>query len=349
MDYDGKVHMGVTSLSTYQNCKMKWYMQSFLRYTSTRVVKEMYIGTLVHAGLEGFYETFLPYEDMRGLPQEVYDAAEEEGFSCMGLCMRSERAKMNRHPSDLMQWEDTAFSIIENYFRYGDPFFFKRVIAVEKDVFEESEFSILRGTIDLIVENFDGTISIVDHKCRGQKMQNGMDLLTIDTQMQLYAYLAKEYSPVTIVHNVLLRRVPKIFMLKNGNMSTARTRTAFATPHLVKQELTRVIETASEETLQNLCDLVDKLEATVNDTFFQRVSVAVNEGVVEAAALTAYILMNDAQELVESFYKTDDASAITRNAGTYQCKKCALLSFCAASLRDENAEKFLEADFYIRE
>lgn len=351
IDYDGSLRMGVTSLATFHTCKVRWYLGSFLRFRLNRPDKYMTIGTYVHAALEEYYRNLLEYEDVRDVPDHELDANECNALEIMRRTMQTMRDEMNPVPTDIDEWEALAEAVVTNYFRYGNPVFFRRVLAVEQTTSVQENNVIIRGQPDLIVEMPDGQIHVVDHKCRGQKMDDSKDLLTVDMQMQLYAMLAEQLigqMPDAVVHNVLLRKKPQIHIKKNGHLSVAATRITWTTADLMSDAVLDIQEELSEDEYDQYMTLAEDLAATTNERFFQREVVSVDQNAVVNSYKNAMMIAATAKDTVDRVHATGSNLYVTRNAGTFQCKRCPFLSFCAADLRGENAMAFLENDFTQR-
>lgn len=198
----------VTGLLQFQECPRKWYLGYHLKAKRDIFRPEMFIGTLVHKGLQSYFinNKKIDWDEWNNQVENELDKLELEfGATYLNIPDIPDHIELAR--GILAHYELTASG---NY----------KIIAVEKELSVKYRGHILNGTIDLVIEDTNGEIWIVDHKVTGHMFE--MDGIEYDDQTTAYCWMwwkTYKYIPSGGMFNLILRDVPEVKYLINGNPS----------------------------------------------------------------------------------------------------------------------------------
>ena len=232
-------HVSFTQINTYLICPLKYKFQYIDRIEWQFVPSGLLFGGCLHKSLEHYYNGRMENRNISF--EELYSIFE-------GSWIKEQNGKAvfySNGETDKKLFE-TAGGLLKVFLTKTNP---NKILAVEKD-FEvelkhiETEEKIpvpLRGKIDLIEKESDGTVIIVDHKTAAKKYTK--DKISQDMQMTCYSYVTYFYK----MHekNNVKFRFDVFIKSKNPDMIpyyTERTLNDYSNLYLITKNFLKGIE-----------------------------------------------------------------------------------------------------------
>lgn len=329
-----EIKVGVTSIGLFSSCRHRWWLERSWR--SKKTSGPMYLGSLVHAYLEGFYRAYeqdIEEAKIAGELNMVKAATFELAQEAEALIQENGHAYVD----DL---DELARAICDNYVN-NNPIFFKEILAIEEKVeyFDDDSGVKVRGRVDMLVRLHDGRIALVDHKVRQRKTDSLQTALTFDNQVNLYAMLANPLIPdgeaiSVVMHNILYARTPEPpAVLKNGSLSRAKATLDKTTLDLYLNAIDENGLDANDYSAELV--FLEERE-TVESPYFDRVTVEVYPEIQERLAKELYVKFSEMRETVDN-----PEYMAYRNNTTYNCRFCPFLDICYADLMGLDTNRLL--------
>lgn len=326
MEVTDTIKVGVTSIGTFSSCRKRWLFER--KWRSRKVSGPMYLGSLVHGFLEGFY-SFIKETGSGDINAAILRGSESFTKTLYTLSDdASELAKLNSDEY-VVDLEVLAQQICLNYANHH-PIFFSDIMGIEGELwhYDKNTDVLLRGRYDMIVRLPNGKLALVDHKVRSRKSDAIHTALTFDNQVNMYAFMAAQHldEPIsTIIHNVLYARVPeKPAVLKNGSLSRSKSTLEKTTYALYMNAIMENKLDAAEYEYE--LEFLDERELTTASPYFERVEIQVYESIVEnlvAELAPRFADMREVAQHPEKAYRTNSV---------FNCRFCPFLDVCYADL-----------------
>ncbi len=217
----GIIH--VTERSSFRKCRRNWALRSLLclRPQQLPVTTSYWVGSGIHAGLEGYYKSLCKKKVKPGNALKAWRAWFEEHID--GKELWNEEQQIVDEATALVE------GILRHYIQWA-PEQDKGLTFLANEVEVERKLPsgvILCGTLDLVAKDAKGRLMVIDHKSSVQKPDLGW--LELDDQMTAYLWLAEEgfstkTPPSDGLHNILKKSLPTIPpLLKDGTISRAKS------------------------------------------------------------------------------------------------------------------------------
>jgi putative RecB family exonuclease len=178
-----------SKLTTYQHCPQKYKFRYIDEIPSPIRSIELHLGTTVHSALEKLYADsklgqVTSLDDLLAFFQDKWD----EGFSPQ---LRIVRAKTTART-----YFDLGRQMLKDYHWTFHPFTQSTTLELEeKFVFPLDEGREIRGIIDRLARNKDGTLEIHDYKT--SRRLSDSDQVANDVQLALYEIAIRHRWPET--------------------------------------------------------------------------------------------------------------------------------------------------------
>lgn len=347
----GVIH--VTERSSFRRCRRNWALRSLLRLRPVRLpaATNYWVGSGIHAGLEGYYKVLCGKKPKGGTgnPIRAWRAWLKQNLDLEGL-WDEERAVV-----------DEAIGLVEGILR-GYPAWAAMqdkglsFVASEVEVDRKLPSGVtLRGTLDLVAFDAKGRLIVLDHKSSAQKPDLGW--LELDDQMTAYLWLAEagfkaKTPPSDGVHNVLRKSVPTIPpLLKTGGISRAKSWDTTA------EVYRQAVKDAGFDP-KDYAEEIQHYEQKGNQFFFR---VPIHRSSTEIASLVAYaeaeaVDMLRLRERFETDYKSDRATFVSRrdpeyypNPDLFCSRMCSFREVCKVMNEGGNANVLVDQFFVVDE
>ena len=178
-----------SKLAAYQQCRQKYKFRYVDDIPSPIRSIELHLGTTVHSALEQLYAgarqgDTISSDEFLAFYQQKWD----EGFSA--------ELRIVRSGTTAQTYLDMGRQMLTNYYRSFQPFTQSTTLELEeKFLFPLSENHDIRGIIDRLARNADGSLEIHDYKT-SRRLPNSAQVSS-DVQLALYEIAIRHRWPDT--------------------------------------------------------------------------------------------------------------------------------------------------------
>jgi hypothetical protein len=333
--------LGVTDIEYAFGCRRQFLLS--WNYSSMKPAAPLWIGSTVHAGLEGYYRAKMYNQTAEVQISEVSAGGEalEKSINDSFKEFQATNYLWQDFRMDFEGHADLARAILANYFEYSVEHPLEgKILSVETPIkiklFDAEHLGsvYLSGKIDLLLERDDG-LYVIDHKTSGSRMSTeGLD---VDDQLTGYSYLVqKKYGkiPRQVLYNVLIKNIPTApRLLKDGSLSKD-----------ISQKTTLALyQRAIEERGFNPDDYVGILNMLADtgwNNFFQRDGSIRNQEELKSYYTRTVTRAHEITRIL-----TNPAKNAWPSPSTYQCSWCPFLGVCKSIDDGGDYEAILNAHF----
>lgn len=352
-----------TERATFRKCRRRWLLTTVHRLTNVEGDQNLWLGTLVHAGLEEYYRELKNTGWTAALPRrrrdELHDAA--VGMALAKFEQEYEESLVPLKDALTFLWPNVeptyralgelGFDMVQYYFdRERDDPIFDEILDVERRVFVAIRAPGGRRVASLsvkadIVGRKDGVLAVGDHKTASREMSSTQ--LDLDDQLTAEVYAVwedrgREEFPEEAVYNVLMKKVPrppKENKPKKGVRQLSKDKSQPTTYQIYYDEVKRL-----DLNVADYADVLDYLraqEVAGESQFFKR------ERVLRSTAQIASFEANLYQEW-------RDMSAVARhperaypNPSPFNCPACPVRLVCLTMQDDGDVEAIIKATYVV--
>lgn len=301
----------VSDISGFSSCRRQWLFNRVWRQAIPP--KPLWIGQVVHAGLDAYYRQ-----------DRSYEAAE----AAMKKYVTTECEKLqHQFPfSDvynlLIGQAEEAAAYVYNYSIYDAEWRLNgEVITVERPFkikLPSNPNYALSGRIDLVLRAPTGGLLVVDHKTMGSKPTlSGLD---VDEQITAYSWAVKQLYgevPEAVVYNVVIKAMPQEpAVLKSGGLSKAKGQTTTAALYRAK-----IAELGLNE--DDYVDVLRELDDRGWDAYFARVASSRTEEELNSFERRCATKLRDIHAIV-----TNPSIEGYPSPSSFTCSYCPFLAPC---------------------
>lgn len=339
-----KMGVNQSQIAAFAGCRWKWGKAYVQHLVPRRTRPVMYLGTMVHAGLDAALRGYLDAQSL-GVADPSYPGAMamtgsietkvEEYFAKHELWDEEKEATL----ADAEKAKALAIRAYWYFIERYEPVYIGGVPAVEfrmrRDLYGFEKYDHFHGTADAVVrERATGQQFLMDWKVRGTLQPHEDE----EVSLQMAAYqdiLVVDYG-LNIVGSLCfqifneLPRIPKL--TTKGEMSRADLKTDWPT---YKQA---VIDAGLDP--EDYLDMVPKLEAKE----FFRLSKA-----YRTRRETTGVWLAEIQPVIVAMDSYVDAGDLYRNLSAWNCKNCNYRHLCLETLRGGDVEYIESTDFMVKD
>jgi len=306
----GKDTVSWSELSTWCECRQKWFWCYETGIVPIRVSRPPTLGACVHVGLAAA---------MKGIAWEIE----------MDTWKQKEVEKRQLFDEDIALFDEvlqTAKVIVAGYVQhYLDDW--TPVVVEQKFEAVIPDIGVkLIGYWDSIVQTKDGQTWVLEHKC--PKIFRSEDMIDLDGQILTYQYAALRsgYQAVGTIYDQLLAKVPSVPTLnKNGTMSRTAINTTW-----------EVYEKTLLENGLNPAEYDDMRVKLAENTFFKRMYIYRSQEHVKAYSKELAKKIWDMRRKKKHIYKSESV---------FNCGKCPYAELCLEQARGRDISYIIENNF----
>lgn len=327
----------VTEIQRFQSCKRRWWLGR--QWDEEWDKPHFFLGSLVHAALEGFYTakkiegTSSAYKYQVETLWQYFNGYVDDHLPGI-LANYGEYSGQAKEAYDGII--EVASRMLENYLEYEQTadLQFKRVVQVEKRYYVDlGGGNYLTAKIDLICN--DGMFyRITDHKTSKGSATTGK-ALDLDEQLTGYTYVVwkKTDHIMEPTYNVLKKKAPeKPRILKNGTISKAKGQnTSYA---LMLEAITQ--HGADPD---DYFEVLEHLQASGWDAYFYREGTPRNKHQLLSYEWRTRLIMEEMRDIIA------DPKLAYPTPNGFKCARCPFLSVCNAMEDGSHYESLLESSF----
>ncbi len=359
--------VSVTDISTFRDCRRKWYLSRVMHLESAIPIKNLWFGTGIHAALDGYYGALMDPENERPLVDVALEAYAEWYVKEESKLEEAHGGYWSEEQKVYIELYTLGREMIQNYAdmerslpaaqKFDPPYNIEKRVQVplltEKVGIDGKQLPVvvhpktgqrytpvLVGRMDLVTFDKDRDFyTIIDHKTAKNKRQNS-ESIDIDEQLTGYAYIFWRLSgivPREILHNVLIKEAiedPKVN--KNGSLSVNKTQ---------KTTHERFLTALQDRKLDPspYLEMLDVLRTKGWSDFFFREFTARNETQLINFEKRLYNVFMDMLECSENF------ALAYPNPSVFRCSFCSFLPVCHAYEDGSDAQAIIDTQFIVRE
>jgi hypothetical protein len=179
------MNIHVTGLSTFKQCRRKFWLSDIIGLQSVKPSLPMLEGAAFHAAVAAYYTA----RAQQVSPQKQLIETDPTLVALEALKQYWDTEAAEVVDEELQKSIELSYFMVEEYIDWAwENDGYQKILAVEFPLEWEwdSGYNSFSGTVDMVVETADG-IWIVDHKCVASYKQ--YDIMAFDDQMNAYMYL----------------------------------------------------------------------------------------------------------------------------------------------------------------
>lgn len=351
-----------TERGMFRRCRRQWFLMVAHHLQTIGGNENLWVGTLVHAGLEGYYKYLMDARwksSMREhVRRDIHLAAVAAGFDMYeleaGIALDKLREELGfLWPMNEQRWLDLAelgFNMIANYFdrEEKDPIF-DEIVDVEHrlDIPIRSPKGRKIGSLSVrtdLVGRRDGILAVADHKTYSRDVQPAQ--LDLDDQLTAECYAVLMYMdewPEEAVYNGLAKRAPgPPRRLKDGKGGKVKLSQAKDQGTTYAEMMDAINEHGLDpEEYRGFLNYLWNLEKTDESPFFRRERVLRSQEQLASFEASLY------QEWIDIRAVARHPEKAYPNPSPFSCPSCPVKTICLAMNDDGDVSAIIRADFVV--
>ena len=334
-----------TERAGFRKCRRQWFLTVVHRLDPEEGNVNMFLGTLFHKGLEGYYRALKDGEALEEAELRGMDAYEELYYKLRDDIHKQLGVAWTFAEPMWVEAGNLGMEMLQNYFEEErkNPLL-DEVIAVEfrVNVPIKSRKGYRVGWLSVqadVVGRKRGMLRVVDHKSATREASSSM--VDQDDQLSAEAFAWWKHSgdfPDEVVYNVALKRTPEPPRLIAKGTKLSKDRSQNTTYELYEQAIT--------DNGFNRSDYVDFLtfleeREMEGSRFFQR------EVTIRTPDQLESFERNLREEWRDMKYAAANPDAAYPNPSRFNCPGCPVRSVCMAIEDGQDAEALIKAGYVI--
>lgn len=353
-----------TERSSFRRCRRRWLLSTVHRLTSAEGDQNLWLGTLVHAGLEAYYKGLQTMKWSAGLRRDKRDAIHdwaveralehfEREYEKSLIPLQEALAFLwpNVEPT-YRELGELGFDMVQYYFdRERDDPIFDEIVDVERRVFvaiRSPKSGRKVGTLSVkadIVGRRDGVLAVGDHKTAARETSGTQ--LDLDDQLTAEVYAVWEDNgrrefPEEAVYNVLMKKVPhppKRNKDKKGVPQLSKDKSQLTTYQMYYDAIKELGLSVAE--YADILEVLRDRERSDESDFFKR------SRVMRSPAQVADFELNLYHEWTDMRAVASHPERAYPNPTPFSCPACPVRLICLTMSDDGDVEAIIKAGYVV--